>query len=283
MEVAAPTISVSGNKVICAFSTSTLLATGTGTAYTWSNAQTGAIALVSASVTTSYTTTATDVNGCQASVVTEVTVNPAPSVSVTGNTTLCAGASATLSVAGASTYTWSTGSNNSSLVVAPTQNTTYSVTGSDAIGCSRTAFVNMAVNAIPSITVGGSPGVCIGSSATLSAAGAGTYLWSNGSANSSIVITPTANISYSVTGTSANGCSSTAVKAITVNSLPVITVVPSSTVCSGASLTLNQPTCSSAARTGPSPPPPPTSSAAAAAIPWHRRSASTTAARAGGK
>jgi hypothetical protein len=67
--------------------------------------------------------------------------------------------------------------------------------------------------------------------------GASTYTFSNGSA----VATPTANASYSVTGTSSVGCvsSSAAVSSVSVNANPTVTAVSNtSLICSGQTATL---------------------------------------------
>jgi Secretion system C-terminal sorting domain len=69
------------------------------------------------------------------------------------------------------------------------------------------------------------------------ASGAGTYTYTGGSA----VVTPTANTSYSVTGTSTLGCaaSNTAVCSVTVNASPSVSASTSnSMICSGESVVL---------------------------------------------
>ncbi len=49
-------------------------------------------------------------------------------------------------------------------------------------------------------TISGLANVCAGNSATLTASGATSYTWSNGATTNSIIITPTANVTYSVLG-----------------------------------------------------------------------------------
>jgi hypothetical protein len=61
------------------------------------------------------------------------------------------------------------------------------------------------VNIVPTTTL-----VCAGESATLSATGAPNYTWSTGATTSSIVITPLAQTTYSVLGSSAVNCNSNA-------------------------------------------------------------------------
>lgn len=53
------------------------------------------------------------------------------------NTTLCAGSPATISVSGSETYTWSNGSNSSSIVVTPSTSTCYSLTAVSLTGCRK--------------------------------------------------------------------------------------------------------------------------------------------------
>jgi N-acetylneuraminic acid mutarotase/aspartokinase-like uncharacterized kinase len=137
---------------------------------------------------------------------------------------VCAGSSATLGVTGASTYTWSTGSNSTSIVITPSVNTTYTVTGTSVSGCvSPTAAVSIVtVNALPTLSAtSNSSLICVGQSATLTAAGANTYTWSTTSNSTSIVVSPTASATYTLNGTNANGCSN------------VTTITQSVSLCTG--------------------------------------------------
>lgn len=73
-----------------------------------------------------------------------ITVVP-PSVVSVNSGTLCAGGSFTMTPSGANTYTFSSGS----AVVSPTVTSTYTVTGTDALGCSNVAVSNVIVNVPP--------------------------------------------------------------------------------------------------------------------------------------
>jgi gliding motility-associated-like protein len=73
-----------------------------------------------------------------------MTVNPLPVVSAT-STTICNGASGTITASGATTYTWSTGDNTASITQSPASTTTYTVTGTTG-GCSATATGTITVN-----------------------------------------------------------------------------------------------------------------------------------------
>ena len=65
-----------------------------------------------------------------------VITGPAPTVTVaTTNTMLCSGQSTTLTANGATTYTWNTGATTQSINFIPPATVTYTVTGSNALGC----------------------------------------------------------------------------------------------------------------------------------------------------
>jgi hypothetical protein len=66
--------------------------------------------------------------------------------------------------------------------------------------------------------------------------GALTYTYSNGSS----VAMPTADATYTVTGTDGNGCENMATSSVTVNALPVLSVTTSNTLmCTGQTVTLS--------------------------------------------
>lgn len=142
-----------------------------------------------------------------------VTANMTPpnlTITATSNT-VCAGNSVTISVSGANTYSWSTGSTNSSITVAPTISTNYIVTGTNSInGCSNSTnnFIN--VNPLPTINANTSNSIICGppfqGTSTLTANGATTYTWNPGGTGSSIVVSPSVSVTYSITGMDSNGC-----------------------------------------------------------------------------
>ncbi len=102
----------------------------------------GGLATVYPAITTVYTVTGTDANGCQNTALSNIAVNASPSVSaVSSNPFICAGETATLSVSGADTYTWSTGSGTNSVDVSPATSTAYTVTGANTNGCMGAAVV----------------------------------------------------------------------------------------------------------------------------------------------
>ena len=167
----------------------------------------------------------------------DITLNlmAAPTVSVTpSNTQLCIGNSTTLTASGsAGTYTWSTGSNDTTIAVTPTLSTSYTVSGTGINNCINAVTVSVTVNKLPTITVPNGT-VCPGNSFTISPSGAVTYTYSSGST----VVWPTMATSYTVTGTDANGCTNTGMDSVKISSTPMVTI-NSGTICAGNSFTLN--------------------------------------------
>ena len=235
-----PVIVASSNPAsVCSGGTSTLTASG-GSTYTWMPGNlTGASVVVAPLITTTYTVTGTNAQGCSNTAMTTVTVIPSPVV--TANSTaasVCAGGSVTLTGSGASTYTWDNNVINAVSFV-PTATTTYMVTGTDANGCTNTATITVTVNPLPIVTANSSAAsVCAGAGVTLTGGGASTYTWNNNVIDA-ISFVPTATTTYIVTGTDANGCVNTATTTVIVNPLPVVTATSSAaSVCTGGSVIL---------------------------------------------
>lgn len=210
-----PTVSISGGTAaVCNGSTVNLTASGADT-YSWSTGSTNASVSVSPSVTTVYTVVGTSTAlACPNTVVKTVTINPTPVITVSANPTVCLGQSLALIATGATNYTWSTGSTLSIIPVTPTANITYSVVGSFTTGCSSNAIHAVTVHPLPSLSVTASPSntICIDQSATLIASGISVdaYNWNTGATNPIIVVTPTTNTSYTITGTNnTTGCLNT--------------------------------------------------------------------------
>lgn len=129
-----------------------------------------------------------------------------PQLSVAqSNSVICSGKSATLNASGASTYSWVGQSTTSQIVVSPTINTTYTLIAFSGT-CSATILVTQVVQPTLALAINAtSTLICIGNTTTLSASGASSYSWSNGSALSSVIINPTITTSY-IVSTPSNSC-----------------------------------------------------------------------------
>ena len=116
-----------------------------------------------------------------------ITVNASPVAMVTpANPTICLGSSVTLTASGGTTYLWSpsSGLNVTSgpvVIASPISATTYTVTVSDALGCSATAASNISVLPVPTVTVTATPAtICSGGTSQLNATTPGLpYLLTN--------------------------------------------------------------------------------------------------------
>ncbi len=131
-------------------------------------------------------------------------------------------------------YKWSTGATIDSITVSPTTNTTYTVT--DVTGCASPITVSVTVNAAFAASAT-SATICSGQSATLTATGATSYLWSTGATTNTLNDSPASTTTYSVTATK-NGCSIPLTGTITVNSSTSLSV-NSASICSGQTAILN--------------------------------------------
>lgn len=153
---------------------------------------------------------------------------------------ICSGGSATLTTDAISNYTWSTGSNAASIVVAPGVTTSYTLTAMSPSNCITSAIYNLVVSSVaPNVSVtASSNSVCLSNTVTLLASGGITYTWSPSIPNG-IPFTPPAGINvYSVVAQNGCGTNSTVVT-VSVSSLPVIGITSPTLVCAGNTATLS--------------------------------------------
>lgn len=251
-----PTItSTPSSPTICGNGSVNLTAGG-GDTYMWGpsaglSSTTGANVTANPSVTTTYTITGTDLNGCSATSTVTVTVDPVPTVTVTPNSpTICMNDTVTLTAGGADTYSWifsnELSSNTGTSVDAwPSVTTTYTITGTSLAGCVGTTTITVSVNPSPTVTITPSATtICNTTSAPLLASGADTYTWSpanslSSSTGAGVTATPNTTTTYTVTGTNSFGCVSTATVTVTVDPLPAANAGPDVTICTGSSTTLS--------------------------------------------
>jgi Secretion system C-terminal sorting domain/Fibronectin type III domain len=163
--------------------------------------------------------TVTNSNGCTAqSAPVTVTVNPkpTPTITVNGPTNFCPGTSRTLNAgSGYTSYLWSNGSTLQAITTFLPG--TYTVTVTNAFGCTGTASRTLNLASVPPLTITATNnGVqcSAGQTITLTASsGFFSYSWSNNAITASTYVTSPGT--YSVTATSLTGCIRTASATVT--------------------------------------------------------------------
>ncbi len=151
------------------------------------------------------------------------------------DTSACEGTTLILNALGSGIFSWSTGSNSSSINV----NTSgfYVCTTSDG-GCIQIDSVEVTINANPTVDIGPDSTLCSGMPFMLSAGNPGaSYQWSNGAVSASI--TPVTSGFYTVTITDANGCQDKDTMQLTFLATPNVNLGADFTLCEGMTQTLN--------------------------------------------
>jgi gliding motility-associated-like protein len=186
-----PLASAGADQTICKGDTAQFLASG-GIIYAWSpvaDLSNPSIANPKAypQNTTTYSVTVTDNNGCSAIDGIVLTVNPFLVVSAGSDQVLCLGQNFNIQASGGLNYSWSpstglSATNISNPVANPVVTTSYTVTASDANGCSNTDDITITVNPVPTSDFSLTSPVCVGQSTSqITYTGTGTasatYNW----------------------------------------------------------------------------------------------------------
>ncbi len=229
--------SISTNGTVCAGQVFTLSATVSGTGpftYIWSGpgsfVSTNTLPVLSATLSGNYSVTVS--NGCGVDAASSLlTVNPLPIISV-NESTICPGGTATLTASGAQTYNWNNGMSGNIALLNPSLTTTYTLSGISVQGCSSNTLSTVTVVDTLVVLVN-SAVLCLGDSVALTASGASSYTWANGSNATGISVNPGISTCYTVTGF-ASGCQAPvfATATVIVNQPPVVSVnLPVQSIC----------------------------------------------------
>jgi gliding motility-associated-like protein len=238
-----PKPNAGSDQTICQYSTTAMSATGSGT-WTLDAANPAVISLVSTTdpVTSvsGFTVPGTytlywSLNGCSDTVLINVTAKPdaGPDQNVCQFTTI--------NMAAAGAGTWSAlSSNPSAATITSPASATSTITALNSVGtygfiwtvngCADT--MNIVVNTQPTISLRDTA-ICLNKNATLVPTvvpTGGTYLWSTSETSPTITVSPTLSTGFTVTYT-LGICSATAADTVTVDPLPVATVVTIASVC----------------------------------------------------
>ena len=94
------------------------------------------------------------------------------------------------------------------------------------------------ITATDSSGVANDMAICTGGAATLTASGGVGYIWSTGATTAAISVSPVSTSIYTVTVTSADDCTATVSKTVTVNPYPSasLSVVPAGSICPGTTI-----------------------------------------------
>lgn len=202
-----------------------------------------------------YTVSVTDNNNCLTTATVTVNIGAAPAPAAANTGPYCEGATINLSVGagyvdwdwlGPSAYNQANTQNPTLALATPAMAGVYTVTVSDAIGCSATATVNVTVNALPPAVAGNNGPVCSGTDIGLTSGGGLQYSWIGPggyadpvSQNPIIVAATPANSGvYTVTVTDGNLCSATATTTLVINALPVVNANTNTPICNGNNINL---------------------------------------------
>ena len=251
-----PPLSVTASpSVICKGSTSLLNASGgIPNTYSWVG---GGVPQFNGNpytcmpqVSTTYTVSAQMPNSiCIHKATKTVSVIFPPNISIAGpNSPICAGTPTSLTAilspgpAAGGPWLWTpaTNPNQNPQNISPTVTTVYNISLKGQNGCIATVVKVVTVAPTPTLTVVSSPSVtCPFNQASLTAFGANTYTWNSPIANNvnPFVVNPFSTTTYTVKGTSSNGCVATKTVQQQVFSLPQVTVNPA-VICPGITTTL---------------------------------------------
>lgn len=210
--------------------------------YSWSTTETTPC-ITGLCPTPVLTCTVTDANGCIAVYSTSITEPPLLTVTVTGTNISCNGAcdgTATATASGgtgAYTYSWSPGGCTTSACTGLCAGN-YTLTLSDANGCTTTATVTLTQPPVFTVSPTGTDITCFNDcDGSVSANPSGgtlpyTYSWSPGGCTTS-TCSGLCPDTYTVVATDVNGCTATGTVTITEPPLLTVTVSATNVSCSG--------------------------------------------------
>lgn len=113
------------------------------------------------------------------------------------------------------------------------------VIGTDANGCINTDSIYITLHPAAVVDAGPDISECFGTSVTITGAGVLSYSWNNGLIDGQTFTPPVGVVTYTVTGTDANGCIDTDQMILTTWANPVINAGNDQSICEGDSTLLS--------------------------------------------
>jgi gliding motility-associated-like protein len=199
-----PVVTIGGSTTYCV-GLSTTLDGGLFSSYSWSgpNGFTSMNKTITIRTVGEYSLIVTDENGCTGTSSVEVIEDTELRISVINPGAYCEGETAYISVFGDfASYLWNTGEITQGIDVTAGL---YSVTVTDAEGCSGTQFVTVIENSNPDPVITGPSIFCTGRNALLDAGNWTSYEWDSGQGNGRVIGVSSTGL-YAVTVTDENGC-----------------------------------------------------------------------------
>jgi len=234
-----PDIDLGNDTVLCAGATLTLVAGTLGPDYLWSTGETTLSIVVDSTALYSVTVTVSGATTCTVSDSIFVDVREPIVIDLGPDTITCNGSPIVLDATNDfQGFLWAPNGETTQTISVGVGGT-YSVTVSDAFGCTGTDEVNV-TDLNPVVDAGADETLCVGESATLTATSASTlnYLWTPGNQTTASITVNTAD-TYVVTGTDQNGCFDRDTVVVTVFANPTPDLGVDQSICSNETVTLS--------------------------------------------
>ncbi|TSA49392.1 MAG: gliding motility-associated C-terminal domain-containing protein [Sphingobacteriales bacterium] len=216
-----PGFSAGVDQTMCWYDSVQMVPTGTWVNYAWiptANISDPAIAqpFASPATTTTYTLTVTDANGCAGFDSVVIFVLQPMNLNVSPDTITCMGVGVNVSVDQGVTFLWEPSLNSNptsqSTTLTPVLPTTYTISVTDTFGCFNIDSVVVDIYVPPLISASIDVSILQGEQTILTAymTGGVSFIWQpsegDGSTTSSFTVSPLNTTTYTVMGTSINGC-----------------------------------------------------------------------------
>lgn len=218
-----------------------------GANYIWTDldldmeVQSGAVNIldISPMVSTNYQVEVFGANECSVKENYFVEVLPLPELSIDQLQPACIGKITSFLASGATSYEWNNLTNDNPYFFTVTDSVDLQLIGTDDFGCSNTISYFVEAHETPVVSVSGTPIICEGESSLLTASGADTYTWPDGSSETQFLVFPQQDSIVMLVGTTVFGCTDFTNYQITVKPAPELIITGQDTICAGGFLELS--------------------------------------------